>query len=113
MTYAQMKRKEELYKEFTFTGMWERSFDRDAVEAMKKRAKQMYKGYKTRVVRGDGGVSIYVEHKYNIDKQKKELGEKIAAYEARRENARLRYEAGLAKLAEEQEEYIKRLSELA
>ena len=92
--------------------MWERDFDTEAVNKMKARAKVKYKGYKTRVVRKEGGVSIYVENKYNQDKRKNDLKEKIENYEARKEKARLAFEAELERLGNEQDEYIKQFAEL-
>ena len=60
MTYNQMMKEKELNENFEFTGLWERAFDVEAVNKMKARAKAEYKGYKTKVVRKDDGVSIYV-----------------------------------------------------
>ena len=113
MTYNQMMKEKELNENFSFTGMWERAFDVEAVNKMKARAKAMYKGYKTKVVRKDGGVSIYVEDKYSQDKRKNDLKEKIENYEARKEKARLAFEAELERLGNEQDEYIKQFADLA
>ena len=113
MTYNQMMKKKELNENFSFTGMWERAYDTEAVNKMKARAKVEYKGYKTRVVREEGGVSIYVEKQYNIDKHKAELKAKIEGYESRKEKARLAFEAELERLGNEQNEYIKQFADLA
>ena len=113
MTYNQMMKEKELNENFEFTGLWERAFDVEAVNKMKARAKAEYKGYKTKVVRKDDGVSIYVENRYNQDKRKNDLKEKIENYEARKEKARLAFEAELERLGNEQDEYIKQFAELA
>lgn len=113
MTYNQMMKKKELNENFSFTGMWERDYEVKAVNEMKAKAKAKYKGYKTRVVREDGGVAIYVENKYNQDKRKANLKEKIEGYEARKEEARLAFEAELERLENEQDEYIKQFTDLA
>ena len=112
MTYNQMMKERELNENFSFTGMWERAFDVEAVDKMKARAKVKYKGYKTKVVRKDNGVSIYVEKKYNQDKRKADLKGKIEGYEARKEKARIAFEAELERLGNEQDEYIKQFAEL-
>ena len=113
MTYNQMMKKKELNGNFSFTGMRERAYDIEAINKMKARAKVEYKGYKTRVIREAGGVSIYVENKYNQDKRKSNLKEKIEGYESRKEQARLAFEAELERLSNEQDEYIKQLADLA
>lgn len=113
MTYNQTMKKKELNENFSFTGMWERACDTEAVNKMKARAKAEYKGYKTRVVREASEVAIYVEHKYNQDKRKANLKEKIEGYEARKEKARLAFEAELERLGNEQDEYIKQFADLA
>jgi DNA repair exonuclease SbcCD ATPase subunit len=92
--------------------MWERASHVEAVDKMKARAKVKYKGYKTKIVRKDNGVAIYVENKYNQDKRKADLKEKIEGYEARKEKARLAFEAELERLEDEQDEYIKQFAEL-
>lgn len=111
MTYQQIARKEQLSANFDFTGMYARAFDTEGVDEMKKRAKIKFKGYKTKVVREEGGVSIYVEKQYNADKHKAELKAKIEGYEARKEKARLAFEAELERLSQEQDEYIKTFAE--
>ena len=112
MTYNQMLRKQELNKNFDFTGMWERDWDKEAIDKMKARAKREYKGYKTKVVREEGGVAIYVEKRYNSDKREAELKAKIEGYEARKEKARLAFEAELERLAKEQDEYIEMFAKM-
>ena len=80
---------------------------------MKARAKENYKGYKTRVVREDGGVSIYVEHRYNKDQRKARLQSKVDSYEQRKENAYTKYLEELKNLEVEQEETINELKKLS
>lgn len=105
-------KKEALNAEFTFTGMWEQAYKTEAIAAMKDRAKAKYKGYKTRVVREDNGVSIYVEKRWCADEAKRNLEKKIAGYEARKAEALKKYEAELTHLAKEQADYIAELDTL-
>lgn len=98
---------------FSFTGMWERAFDSEAIKEMKARARVKFKGYKTKIVRDDGGIAIYVEDRYERDQYKVNLQKKIEGYEERKEKARLDFEAELERLAKEQDKYVKRFADLA
>ena len=110
MTYNQMMRKAELNAEYGFTGVYFRSYESDKMKEEKKRPE--FKGYKTRIVREEGGVSLYVENKYFEDKAKRELQAKIDNYENRKANAFAKYQEALKELEAEQADYVERLSKL-
>ena len=120
MTYNQMMKKQQLNAEYGFTGIYCSNYSEyrkgsgiygsEAVKEEKKRPE--FKGYKTKIVREDGGVSLYIENKYFKDRAKKDLEKKIDGYEARKANLYAKYLESLKALEDEQEGYIAKLNEM-
>lgn len=120
MTYNQMMKKAALNAEFAFTGIYVGNYSEyrkgsglygsDALREEKKRPE--FKGYKTKIVREEGGVSLYIENKYFKDRAKKDLEKKINGYEARKASLYEKYLESLKALEAEQEEYVSRLNEM-
>lgn len=120
MTYNQLMKEKELNENFGFTGVYCSNFREyrkgsgvygsEAVKLEKKRPE--YKGYKMRLVREEGGTSLYIELRYFKDKRKKELQNKIDSYENRKAMAYEKYLKELETLEEEQNKMIEELSQI-
>ena len=120
MTYNQMMKKAELHEEFAFTGIYCGTYSEyrkgsglrgsDALREEKKRPE--FKGYRTRIVHEDGGVSLYIEHKYFHDEKIRRLEEKVAGFEDRKARLYAKYIESLNELENEQKEYIAKLNEI-
>ena len=110
MTYNQMMKRQQLHAEYSFTGVYYRSYESDKIKEAKKRPE--FKGYKTKTVREDGGVSLYIENKYFKDRARNKLEKKIDSYEARRASLQEKYLESLKALENEQNEDIAKLNEM-
>lgn len=120
MSYAKMMKEKAFKKEFGFTGVYcnyhkeyrkgSGLYGADAVKEEKKRPE--FKGYKTRIKREKNGASLYIEHRYFVDKEKASYQNLIDGYEARKAAAFTKYQEELEKLAAEQEKFIAKLAEL-
>ena len=120
MTYNEMMKKAALNAEFAFTGIYVGNYSEyrkgsglhgsDALREEKKRPE--FKGYRTRIVHEDGGVSLYVEHKYFHDERIRFLEEKVAGFEGRKARLYAKYLESLNELENEQNAYIAKLNEI-
>lgn len=91
-----------------FTGVYERSWNSDVA---KQRAAEMRKQYKCRaiLVNVDGGVSVYADKSYRIQRQIEQYETQLAQVEDRKQALREKYEAELAEIdkkAAEMQAYI-------
>lgn len=94
----------------SFTGIYVRSYESDKA---KERAKEIRKqGYKAVMVQVDGGVSVYAEEKYFIDKQMREIKKRLAAVDRQKEYAKEKYEQELQKIEDNRLRMEKMLAEL-
>ncbi len=99
---------------FEFTGNYVNKYEdesrRVAQNAYQKELKN--KGYKAIKVQEDGGVAIYAEARYFIDRHICDLEKRVAGYQARCEIAKKNYEAALAEIDAEQTSILKELNRL-
>lgn len=120
MTYNQMMKRQQLNAEYRFTGIYCSNYSEyrkgsgiygsEAVKEEKKRPE--FKGYKTKIVREDGGVSLYIENKYFKDSTRNYLEKEIDSYEARKTSLYEKYLESLKALENEQNEDIAKLNEM-
>jgi len=83
-----------------FTGVYERSFNRDKA---KERAANLRKQYNCRaiLVTADGGVSVYAEPAYRVKRNAEEAANRLAQIQTRKERAYEKYMAEVAKIDED------------
>lgn len=119
-SYEKMMRRKAFNEEFGFTGVYcgnyseyRKGSNKSGSEAIKEEKKRPeYKGYKTRIVHEEQGVSLYIEKRYFKDEAKNNLEKKINSYNDRKRALYEKYQNSLEELNKEQEENIKRYDEI-
>jgi hypothetical protein len=107
-----MKEKQAVFEGLQFTGIYERSYNR---EVAKERAKKIRKEYKCRAVlceTSSGGVSVYAGLEYFAVKQYDNNMKTLEAIPRRRESLRKEYEANLAELDKQEQRLLEKNEKL-
>ena len=103
-----MNAKQACQQGLQFTGAYAGTYDAERnQEWVKNGAKEIRKaGFRAVIVQESSGKSVYAELAYFQNEEVKRLEKRIEGHEARMQGAKRRYEAELAALEKEQEDYL-------